>query len=122
MELSCSLPPSTNIVEQARLAESLGYRRLWVSDSPALYSDPWAALARVRRQYHEPGAGRRRALVLFLNDGLTILEDDHVVQMFHGDHGPHTGMGQMVKRPFELKDVAGRLRRRRVVYRRQPRP
>lgn len=45
MDLSCSLPPSTAIVEQAKLAESLGYRRLWLSDSPALYTDPWAALA-----------------------------------------------------------------------------
>jgi len=45
MDLSCSLPPSAAIVSQVQLAESLGYRRVWVSDSPALYSDPWAALA-----------------------------------------------------------------------------
>ncbi|MDZ7785433.1 MAG: LLM class flavin-dependent oxidoreductase [Halioglobus sp.] len=45
MDLSCSLPPSAAIVSQVQLAESLGYQRVWVSDSPALYSDPWAALA-----------------------------------------------------------------------------
>jgi len=57
MELSCSLPPSASIVEQAQLAESLGYRRVWVSDSPALYSDPWAALALVATNTSTIGLG-----------------------------------------------------------------
>jgi len=47
VELSCSLPPGPRIVEYARLAESLGYRRLWLYDSPLLYPDVWMALARV---------------------------------------------------------------------------
>lgn len=57
MELSCSLPPGIDIVRYAQLAESLGYRRVWVSDSPALYSDPWAALALVASNTRQIGLG-----------------------------------------------------------------
>ncbi|MBU3060484.1 LLM class flavin-dependent oxidoreductase [Nocardia sp. NEAU-G5] len=46
MRLSCALPPSAAIAEHARQAEQLGYRRVWVSESPALHTDPWIALAR----------------------------------------------------------------------------
>ncbi len=57
MELSCSLPPSKHIVEQAQIAQTLGYKRLWVSDSPALYSDPWAALALIGTATEHIGLG-----------------------------------------------------------------
>ena len=46
MQLSFSLPPGPRTVEYARLAESLGYARLWLYDSPLLYEDVWIALAR----------------------------------------------------------------------------
>jgi len=45
--LSVALPPSRSIVEHARLAARLGYRRVFVFDSPALYGDIWVALARI---------------------------------------------------------------------------
>jgi len=45
--LAVALPPSRSIVEHARLAARLGYRRVFVFDSPALYGDIWVALARV---------------------------------------------------------------------------
>lgn len=57
MKLSCSLPPSVNLVKQAQLAESLGYNRLWVGDSPALYSDPWVALSQVAAHTDTFGLG-----------------------------------------------------------------
>jgi len=47
MEISCSLPPGPRTVEFAQLAETLGYRRLWLYDSPLLYPDVWMTLARV---------------------------------------------------------------------------
>lgn len=47
MHLSCALPPSAAIAEQAREAERLGYHRLWVFESPALHGDLWIALAQV---------------------------------------------------------------------------
>lgn len=48
--VSLGLPPSAGIVAHARAAEVLGYHRLWVFDSPALYTDLWVALARVAEQ------------------------------------------------------------------------
>jgi 5,10-methylenetetrahydromethanopterin reductase len=44
---SVALPPSRRIVDYAVAAEALGYRRLWLFDSPALYGDVWMALGRV---------------------------------------------------------------------------
>ena len=47
MRYSCALPPSRAVVDRARLAERLGYHRVWIFDSPAMYGDTWVALARV---------------------------------------------------------------------------
>jgi 5,10-methylenetetrahydromethanopterin reductase len=45
--VSCGFPPSRSTVEYAQLAERLGYERIWLYDSPALYVDIWATLARI---------------------------------------------------------------------------
>ena len=57
MDLSLSLPPGPRVVEYARLAESLGYRRLWLYDSPLLYGDVWVTLARVAEATTTLGIG-----------------------------------------------------------------
>lgn len=57
LELSCSFPPSRQAVDLARTAESLGYRRAWFYDSPALYPDVWATLARVAEGTEAIGLG-----------------------------------------------------------------
>lgn len=57
MELSLSMPPGPRVVEHARLAESLGYARLWLYDSPLLYGDVWVALARVTEATTTLGVG-----------------------------------------------------------------
>lgn len=44
--LSLTLPPGKDLPRYAALAEELGYHRLWVYDSPALYGDVWLALGR----------------------------------------------------------------------------
>jgi 5,10-methylenetetrahydromethanopterin reductase len=44
MELSCAFPFRPDLPEIAKEAESLGYERLWVYDSPALFGDIWMAL------------------------------------------------------------------------------
>ncbi|GAB2832577.1 LLM class flavin-dependent oxidoreductase [Actinoallomurus bryophytorum] len=44
---SCALPGTADVVEKAKLAERLGYRRVWLFDSPALHGDMWVALARI---------------------------------------------------------------------------
>ncbi len=52
---SVALPPSKRVVEYARIAADLGYTRVWVFDSPALYGDVWVGLARVAEAV--PGIG-----------------------------------------------------------------
>jgi 5,10-methylenetetrahydromethanopterin reductase len=42
-------------VEYARVANRLGYERVWIFDSPALYGDVWIALARIAEGV--PGIG-----------------------------------------------------------------
>jgi 5,10-methylenetetrahydromethanopterin reductase len=44
---SCALPPTADVTAKARLAEQLGYHRVWLFDSPALHGDLWVALARL---------------------------------------------------------------------------
>ena len=46
MELSCAFAPRPDLPELVAHAESLGYRRAWVYDSPALFGDCWMSLAR----------------------------------------------------------------------------
>lgn len=44
---SCAMPPGPNCVEYAKLAHELGYDRIWLYDSAALYQDIWVWLARI---------------------------------------------------------------------------
>jgi 5,10-methylenetetrahydromethanopterin reductase len=57
VELTCSFPPGPRSVEWAQHAESLGYGRVYLHDSPALYWDVWAALARVADNTSGMGLG-----------------------------------------------------------------
>lgn len=45
MRLSCALIPGPGVGPRARLAERLGYERVFFPDSPALYGDVWIAVA-----------------------------------------------------------------------------
>ncbi len=57
MKLSCGLHPSASVVENAKVAESLGYERVYCFDSPALYGDVFIALARVAEATDRIGLG-----------------------------------------------------------------
>lgn len=57
MRLSCGFPPSSATPELAQLAESIGYERVWLYDSPALYHDIWATLARCAERTRTIGLG-----------------------------------------------------------------
>jgi len=47
MQLSVGLPPGPRTLEYAQLAEELGYDRVWLYDSAALYEDIWIWMARL---------------------------------------------------------------------------
>jgi len=57
VRLSCGFAPSRHAPEHARLAEDLGYERVWFYDSPALYGDVWVALARAADATRRIGLG-----------------------------------------------------------------
>jgi 5,10-methylenetetrahydromethanopterin reductase len=46
VELSCAFATAMATPDHALVAEQLGYRRAWFYDSPALYPDVWATMAR----------------------------------------------------------------------------
>jgi 5,10-methylenetetrahydromethanopterin reductase len=57
LALSCSFAPGPRVVEYARLAEQLGYARVWLYDSPLLYPDVWMTLSRVADATRTIGLG-----------------------------------------------------------------
>ena len=57
MRISCGLAPSLDTVEHAKLAEELGYERVWLYDSPAIYLDIWASLALIASATERIGLG-----------------------------------------------------------------
>jgi 5,10-methylenetetrahydromethanopterin reductase len=57
LQLSCSFAPGPRAVDYARIAERLGYARIWLYDSPLLYPDVWITLARVAEATSRIGVG-----------------------------------------------------------------
>lgn len=57
MQISCGFAPGPDTVEHAKLAEQLGYERVWLYDSPAIYLDIWATLALIGSQTDRIGLG-----------------------------------------------------------------
>jgi 5,10-methylenetetrahydromethanopterin reductase len=57
MDISCALAPSAQTPEHIAIAESLGYRRAWCYDSPALYPDVWLVLGQAAVRTSTIGLG-----------------------------------------------------------------
>ncbi|UMB72003.1 LLM class flavin-dependent oxidoreductase [Mycobacterium paraterrae] len=57
MDISCAFATSSDTPAHVELAESLGYRRAWLYDSPALYPDVWMILARCAERTSRIGLG-----------------------------------------------------------------
>jgi 5,10-methylenetetrahydromethanopterin reductase len=57
MDISVAFAPGRDLVDFVSLAESLGYRRAWAYDSPALYEDVWVALSQIAEHTDEIGFG-----------------------------------------------------------------
>jgi 5,10-methylenetetrahydromethanopterin reductase len=57
LDISCAFAPSTATPDLIRLAEDLGYARVWCYDSPALYTDVWVTLARAAERTERIGLG-----------------------------------------------------------------
>jgi 5,10-methylenetetrahydromethanopterin reductase len=57
VDFTCSYPPGPCSADWARQAEALGFGRVYLHDSPALYWDVWATLAVVAQQTEHIGLG-----------------------------------------------------------------
>jgi len=57
MDVSAGFPPGPETPDHIALAEALGFRRAWVYDSPALYSDVWVTLGRAADRTSRIGLG-----------------------------------------------------------------
>ncbi|MEZ4334368.1 MAG: LLM class flavin-dependent oxidoreductase [Myxococcota bacterium] len=57
MKLSIGCPPGPRARALARRAEALGYDRIWLFDSAALYEDVWIHLARIAEATERIGLG-----------------------------------------------------------------
>ena len=57
MEISCAFATSSDTPAHVQLAETLGYRRAWLYDSPALYPDVWMILTRCAERTSRIGLG-----------------------------------------------------------------
>jgi 5,10-methylenetetrahydromethanopterin reductase len=57
VKISCGLAPSVAVAEHAVLAEQLGYDRVWLYDSPAIYLDIWVSLGRIAERTRRIGLG-----------------------------------------------------------------
>ena len=57
MKISLGLPPRAEAVDHAALGERLGFARVWLFDSPALYADVWMTLALIAAKTREIGLG-----------------------------------------------------------------
>ncbi len=56
-DLSCAFATSMATPDHVAIAESLGYQRAWLYDSPALYPDVWVTLARCAERTSTIGLG-----------------------------------------------------------------
>src|ERR1700756_113314 len=57
MDISCAFATSSDSPAHVELAETLGYKRAWLYDSPALYPDVWMILSRCAERTSRIGLG-----------------------------------------------------------------
>ena len=99
MEFTCSFPPGPSSVEWAQHAEALGYGRVYLHDSPALYWDVWATLASASWNDYEPADGAFR-LMQFGTANLSLLIGLAAAVDFYNS----VGSDRIEKRVLELSN------------------
>jgi 5,10-methylenetetrahydromethanopterin reductase len=57
MDISCGFATSSETPAHVELAETLGYQRAWLYDSPAIYPDVWMVLTRCAERTSRIGLG-----------------------------------------------------------------
>jgi 5,10-methylenetetrahydromethanopterin reductase len=123
LTLSCAFATSMATPEHVAIAESLGYERAWLYDSPALYPDVWVTLARTAERTDHIGLGPG-VLVPSLRHPMT---NAAAIATLVGIAGPgrvavavgtgFTGRFTLGQRPLKWADVAEYVRVLRALLR-----
>ena len=119
---SIALAPSREIVQHARLAASLGYQRVWIFDSPALYGDVWIAIARVAEAVPDIGLASGVAVTSLRHPVVTASAIATIEDLAPGRLWAYFGTGftarrAMGKRPVKWSDLATYIRQLRGLLR-----
>ena len=122
LAVSAAFPPGPKTPDHIVLAEHLGYRRAWVYDSPALYSDVWVTLGRAADRTRRIGLGPG-VLVPSLRHVMTTaaaiagLEAIAPGRTAVGIGSGFTGRMTLGQRPNRWDDVAAHIRALRALLR-----
>ncbi|MEV4108752.1 LLM class flavin-dependent oxidoreductase [Nonomuraea sp. NPDC049695] len=119
---SCALPPGADVVDKARLAERLGYHRVWVFESPAVYGDTWIALARVAEATERIGLGTGVAIPGLRHPMVTASAVASVEELAPGRlivafGTGYTGRSTLGQRPVTWSELARYVRQVRALLR-----
>jgi 5,10-methylenetetrahydromethanopterin reductase len=119
MELSCGLPPGPDFADLAVLAEDLGYARVWIFDSAALWEDPFVHLALAASRTTQIGLATAVLIpsqrsVMTMASGIAAiarLSDNRFRACFGTGNTAHAMLGQAPMTLSALFDYVGWLRR-----------
>jgi 5,10-methylenetetrahydromethanopterin reductase len=122
MDVSAAFPPGPNTPHHIALAEQLGFRRAWVYDSPALYSDVWVTLGRAADRTSRIGLGTAVLIpslrhVMVTAAAIAGLEAIAPGRTAVGIGSGFTGRMTLGKRPNKWADVAEYIRALRALLR-----
>ena len=120
--LACSFPPSRDLPRYAKRAEELGYQRVWVYDSPALYGDVWVALARVADVTERIGIATGVAIAFLRHPMVTASAIATIEELAPGRltvafGTGYTGARAMGQKPMKWTDLAVYLSQVRALLR-----
>src|SRR6478735_4234540 len=116
MRLSCAFATSMDTPEHVRIAESLGYERAWLYDSPALYPDVWVQLCRAADVTSTIGLGPGVLIPSLRHPMVTAAAIGTLVEVAGADRVAiavgtgFTGRYAMGQRPLRWADVADYVR------------
>jgi 5,10-methylenetetrahydromethanopterin reductase len=122
MRLSCALVPSPGVGPLAALAERLGYARVWLADSPALYGDVWIAVAEAARATQRIGLGTSVLIPSLRHVVVTAAAIAHVAAIAPGRLRVALGTGftgrrMLGQRPLSLRALETSVRQLRALLR-----
>lgn len=120
--LACAFPPSADLPRLAQVAESLGYDRVWVYDSPALYGDVWVAIDRVANATARIGVATGVAVgflrhVMVTASAIATIEELHPGRLSVAIGTGYTGARAMGQPPMRWADLDTYLRQLRALLR-----